>query len=70
MCTPRASGGDPNAILHVGNFENVLPAQAGVIPIKDDQNILAVRTPRASGGDPALGKLLSSLNLYSPRKRG
>ena len=48
----------------------VFPAQAGVILIGDDCEIVKLGFPRASGGDPQ--KMLKShiAFRFSPRKRG
>ena len=48
----------------------VLPAQAGMIPIKAGQDLSAEGSTRASGDDPDEGKEKVITYTFYPRKRG
>ena len=49
-CLSRVSGGDPGIMLTFGSFEDVFPAQAGVIPNIEQAIAFTGRLSRASGG--------------------
>ena len=53
-----------------GGYEEVFPAQAGVIPLIQPEYISERRIPRVSGGDPPDSEIWSDIVAYSPRKRG
>ena len=68
-CSPRTRGwsGDWALLVHSGL---VLPAHAGMVPVRIMQMLLNERAPRARGDGPLLRKVMRVGTECSPRTRG
>ena len=49
---------------------SVVPARAGMSPIRVIRKVMHIRGPRASGDEPGRSIAQGLLNVWSPRERG
>ena len=70
VTAPRACGGDPKKELWQKQNGQLLPAHAGVIPIKVGRVSTLNTAPRACGGDPYQVEKMCEIVRCSPRMRG
>ncbi len=68
-CSPRERGCSPSGRPR-GRRRSVLPARAGLFPIRPDRAHRAGRAPRASGAVPAADYAAGRMSPCSPRERG
>ena len=67
---PRTRGGDPFHASVSALAEELFPAHAGVIPIKEKLRLTRNTIPRTRGGDPNEQHIRRIDKYYSPHTRG
>ena len=67
---PRGCGGEPyeNDLSQASNA--IFPADAGVNPIRWDDEMMILYIPRGCGGEPSMSHIQGYERKYSPRMRG